>query len=113
MGRLPKRIIRRNAADSVGRLIAISIKVAPDDEALAANYIRKALRLCERYRIRKPLLLRRLFCRKCKNPIFPGKTSRFRIRRGRVRHLSIMCLICGSIARIPLNRKENGTPDRS
>ncbi|MBO3802285.1 MAG: hypothetical protein JTT11_00175 [Candidatus Brockarchaeota archaeon] len=108
MGRLPKRFVRREAAKVVDRLIEASLKAVSKDQALGENYLDKARRVCERYRIRKPPLLRRLYCRRCKRPIFPGRTSKFRIRRGRGKHLSITCLLCGSVTRIPLDRPKQG-----
>ncbi len=113
MGRLPKGLVRREAAKSVGRLIAASLEVAPKDLALSESYLKKARRICERYRIRKPPLLRRLYCRKCKHPIFPGRTSRFRVRRGGGGHLSITCLLCGSVSRIPLRSDITRNLDQS
>lgn len=96
------RVRKRVAAKSVNSLISAALEMVPNDVPLAERHLLRALRLCERYRVRRPILLRRLYCRRCKRPILPGKTSRFRIRRGGRAHLSITCLRCGSVARLPL-----------
>jgi ribonuclease P protein subunit RPR2 len=104
------RNVKREAAKDVNRLIDAALRMMSDDPPLADKYVLKALRLCERHRVRRPLLLRRLFCRRCKRPIFPGRTSRSRVRRGGGAHVSITCFLCGSVMRVPLG--QDGLKDR-
>lgn len=106
-----KRRRRGVARARVDTLLDIAIETYPTDLSLAETYVRRALAICQRYRVRRPLLLRRLYCRSCKSPIFPGRTSRVRVRPNQ-RHLALTCLRCGSTMRIPLGeRRLRGEPE--
>jgi len=82
------------------------------DEAVSGNLSRAeelgkaARRIAMMFNIRIPKKYKLFFCRKCKSFIFPGKTARIRFRRNRFPHISITCLKCHGIKRIPIKHNE-------
>jgi ribonuclease P protein subunit RPR2 len=54
-----------------------------------------AKKIAMRVRLRLPYNHRQLFCKKCKQLIIPGRTSRVRIGRSNTRAIRITCLRCG------------------
>ncbi|MEO9321056.1 MAG: RNase P subunit [Nitrososphaera sp.] len=69
------------------------------DTELAERQAATARKIAMRVRIRIPYEHRQLFCKKCKRLIVPGRTSRVRIGRTRVKAIRITCLRCGHIYR--------------
>jgi len=59
------------------------------------NHINTAKRIITKYRLKMPFEYKILFCKKCKRFIIPGKNSRIRIGRSRIKALRITCEMCG------------------
>jgi len=77
---------------------------------LAREYIDEALRLVKRFRLEKPLFLRRWVCSNCLLPLVPGLTARVRLEpHGKDTRIVITCLICGYIHRLQVRRGRCGT----
>ncbi|RLE79578.1 MAG: ribonuclease P [Thermoprotei archaeon] len=77
------------------------------DPDLAREYIRLALGIAKRLRVKVPRECKHMYCKKCHSPLIPGVSSRVRLRPNRFSHISITCLNCGWIKRIPLRLKYN------
>ncbi|OYT63961.1 hypothetical protein B6U74_06100 [Candidatus Bathyarchaeota archaeon ex4484_205] len=90
---------RKIAKERVKILLEKVVNNWPACSKKRRRYIELAREICLKYRLKQPILLRRLICKKCKKPILPGIDSRIRIgKRGTV---IITCLNCGNIKRIP------------
>ncbi len=63
-----------------------------------------ARRIASRNRVHLPPDLKRRVCPACKSYVGPS-TSRTRIRQERESHVTITCLRCGHITRIPLRSR--------
>ncbi len=66
---------------------------------------RQARRLSKATGVKIPWYFKFFFCKKCKRFLIPGKTMRIRIRNRRESHITITCLLCGSIKRVPLRHR--------
>jgi ribonuclease P protein subunit RPR2 len=71
------------------------------DTALSAqdlfpnDHINTAKKIIAKYKIKIPFEYKILFCKNCKKFIIPGKNSRIRIGRSKIKALRITCKICG------------------
>jgi len=92
------------AVERIERLLSLAERKLGENQDLARRYVELAWKLKLRYRVRLSPELKRKFCRKCKILWKPGVSCRVRIRSGRV---TIICLRCGHITRIPLRPKKN------
>jgi ribonuclease P protein subunit RPR2 len=54
-----------------------------------------AKKIITKYRLKIPFEYKILFCKNCKRFIVPGKNSRIRLGRSRVKALRITCELCG------------------
>jgi ribonuclease P protein subunit RPR2 len=59
------------------------------------DHIDTAKKIITKYRLKMPFEYKMLFCKNCKRFIVPGKDSRIRIGKSRVKALRITCKICG------------------
>ena len=75
------------------------------DPQLAQRYVDLATKIAMRTRTHLPAELRRRICRNCNTILIPGANSRTRIRQRREHHVTITCLQCGHITRIPTRRR--------
>ncbi|MHA1615893.1 MAG: ribonuclease P protein component 4 [Candidatus Njordarchaeales archaeon] len=64
-----------------------------------------ARRLAKSVGVKIPKRFKYFYCKKCKNFLIPGKTMRIRLRQRREPHITITCLLCGSIKRIPIKHR--------
>jgi len=71
----------------------------------AQRYASLARRIASRNRVHIPRELGRRVCPACKSYMGPS-ASRTRIRQTREPHVSITCLHCGHVTRIPLRSKK-------
>ena len=94
-----KKNIERIAAERIDILIDNALREIYHDEKLSQSYARLAAKIAMRVRIRMPYLIRQLFCRKCKQFIVPGVSSRIRIGRSKVKCIRITCMKCNHIYR--------------
>ena len=76
------------------------------DPELAQRYVKIALWIAMRTKLRLPKEYRNLVCRKCKSFILPGVNCRIRIQQKREPHMVVTCLNCGGHSRIPLKSRE-------
>ena len=83
-------------AERIQILIANALSEAKENRDELANYhAHIAKKIAMRLRLRLPYTYRQLYCKKCKRFIVPGKNSRIRIGRSRIRCIRITCLNCG------------------
>ena len=75
--------------------ILVKSALKEKDVALAARQARLARQVAMRYRVRLPYGARQLFCKKCKAFIVPGRSSRVRVGRAKIKAIRITCLRCG------------------
>lgn len=93
------------AKDRIARLYGLSFSMARSgDLDLARRYTSLARKIGMRYTVRIPTDLKRMTCRNCMLPLLPGRTSRVRVRPGKV---TVTCLECGHSRRIPHGRQKD------
>ena len=69
------------------------------NKELAARHALTAKKIAMHFRLRIPYEIRQLYCKKCKQFIVPGRTSRVRLGRSRTKAVRITCLKCGHVYR--------------
>ncbi len=72
---------------------------------LSRRYVELAKKIAMRSRIRMPENINRQICKKCYTMLIPSVSSLIRIKPRREPHISITCLNCGAIKRIPLKKR--------
>ncbi len=75
-------------------------------DLFADDHVNIAKKIIAKYKIKIPFEYRILFCKNCKKFIIPGKNSRIRIGRSRIKALRITCKICGHTYRKIIKTKE-------
>ena len=70
-------------------------------QAIADRHMRLARRLAMKHRIRFTAAQKRQFCKGCWSFLWPGVTSRVRVRD---RKTTVLCLICKRRQRIPYRK---------
>ncbi|MBS7652655.1 MAG: ribonuclease P [Candidatus Bathyarchaeia archaeon] len=93
------------ALQRIERLFCLAEEVYRENPALAQRYVSLARRIAMRARLSLPREFRRRVCRGCGAFLVPGSSSRVRVRQRREPHVSITCLRCGRVYRIPLGRR--------
>jgi ribonuclease P protein subunit RPR2 len=96
---------RRIAHERIRRLFDLAERMDAKQPERAQRYVQLARRLASRNRVHLPSHLKRRVCPGCKSYMSP-KTSRIRIRQSREPHITITCLHCGHITRIPLRSRK-------
>ncbi len=72
------------------------------------NHITIVKKIIAKYKLKIPFEYRILFCKNCKKFISPGKNSRVRIGRSKIKAIRITCKICGHTYRkIIKSKSEN------
>jgi ribonuclease P protein subunit RPR2 len=89
---------KRLASERVERLFELAEDVHGRHPELADRYAREAWRLKTRFNLKLAPNLKRKFCRGCLSYMKPGSSCRVRIKSGR---LTVTCLRCGRVTRIP------------
>lgn len=102
---MSRRKVDEVALQRIERLFSLAEKVYHERPALAQRYVDLARRIAMRVRLPLPREFRRRVCRSCGAFLVPGSSSRVRVRQRREPHVSITCLRCGRIYRIPLGRR--------
>ncbi|MCC7573325.1 MAG: hypothetical protein KO464_08040 [Candidatus Methanofastidiosum sp.] len=98
MGWKERKALRKKVASArIKELLRLS-ELQKDDGILSANFIKTAVGISRRHKIRIPFKNKRRFCKKCYTVFIPGKTVRVRTGKGKV---TFTCLNCGHIKRIP------------
>lgn len=92
---------RQRVKDLAEERIRILVAHAVSDpaEEHASRLARTAKKISMHYRVRMPYEFRQLYCKKCKQMIIPGRSSRVRIGRSNTRAVRITCLKCGHVYR--------------
>lgn len=94
------------ALERVFRLLNLAEENFDKRPELSNQYVEQAWKIKTRYNLKLPSSIKRKFCRKCQTFWVPGETCRVRLRPSRPPHLSITCLNCGYIKRIPYKEKK-------
>ncbi|MDI9608848.1 MAG: ribonuclease P [Candidatus Verstraetearchaeota archaeon] len=102
--KLNRTHVRDLARQRIERLFSLANQAVKSDPRLANRYVSIALKISMRTRVRIPRELKRTVCRKCKAFLYPGITSRVRVRTRRSPHVSVTCLNCGTVRRYLLKR---------
>lgn len=74
--------------------------------ARARRYVDLARRIGMRYNVRVPPEFKRRFCKACLAYLVPSVNARVRIGRG---HVTVTCLGCGTIQRLPYRAEQSMT----
>ncbi len=71
------------------------------DYGLARRYVELAIRIAHKARVKPPKYIRRGYCRRCRVPLVPGLTARYRVRSvgRRGSRVVVTCLLCGWMRR--------------
>jgi ribonuclease P protein subunit RPR2 len=88
---------REIAKERVRLLVDHALREALYDDVLANHQAKLARKIAMRMRLRLPYEIRQLYCKRCKEFILPGISSRIRIGRSRLKAIRITCLKCGHI----------------
>jgi len=79
------------------------LSILKEVESLMNENVKKARKLAMSHNLRLPQELRRQFCHKC-NSLYNVKNSQVRLSKGKI---TVKCLKCNSIARIPYKPKKS------
>ena len=88
---------REIAKERVRLLVDHALREALYDVILANDQAKLVRKIAMRMRLRLPYEIRQLYCKRCKEFILPGISSRIRIGRSRLKAIRITCLKCGHI----------------
>jgi ribonuclease P protein subunit RPR2 len=94
-----KSTARDVAKERIRLLIDHALREALHDDILANKQAKIAKKIAMRMRLRLPYEIRQLYCKRCKEFILPGISSRIRTGRSRLKAVRITCLKCGHIYR--------------
>lgn len=94
-----KYVAKEIAKERISLLIDNALHEAKYDDDVANNQARLAKKIAMRMRLRLPYEIRQLYCKSCKQFILPGKNSRIRIGRSKLKAIRITCLKCGHVYR--------------
>lgn len=100
-------MVKDMAMQRIDELMRLAIEVAPQNLPLANRYVEMATKLATRHRVRLAPQWKRLVCRRCKSLLFPGRTSRVRMKQDRRPHTVVTCLRCGTIKRYGYDRPKD------
>ena len=96
---MKKSTARDVAKERIRLLIDHALREALHDDILANKQAMLAKNIAMRMRLRLPYEIRQLYCKRCKEFILPGISSRARMGRSRLKAVRITCLKCGHIYR--------------
>jgi ribonuclease P protein subunit RPR2 len=71
------------------------------------DHVATAKKIIAKYKLKMPFEYKILFCKNCKRFIVPGRDSRFRIGKSRIKALRITCKTCGHTYRKIIKTKQN------
>ncbi len=106
---MKKKIKKQIALQRVSNLINTAL-YTPD--LFIDNHISIAKKIIAKYKLKIPFEYRILFCKNCKKFIIPGKNSRIRIGRSKIKALRINCKICGHTYRKIIKTKAEGLSNK-
>lgn len=106
MGRRISRAQLRRLAESRIQILWKQAKdVAKENPDLARDYVSTAKKIAQKARISLPQRITRRICKECNSVLVPGRTVRFRVRNNRSTHLTVTCLHCGAVRRLPVTNQ--------
>ncbi|HUU89360.1 MAG TPA: ribonuclease P [Candidatus Glassbacteria bacterium] len=95
------------ALERIEILLENADKVYKTDSTLAQNYAEKARKIAMKARVRIPRKWRFRFCNKCKMYLYPGISSRVRIKSGKPSRVTLHCNNCEQRTKsIPIKTKK-------
>jgi len=101
--------IKELAQQRINHLFELAMESAIDRPDLSTRYVGMAIQICKRIRVRIPHKWKYFICSSCLSFIYPGASSRVRVKQKRCRHIVVTCLKCGSskryILKTPLKEK--------
>ncbi|WP_309492874.1 hypothetical protein [Candidatus Hecatella orcuttiae] len=101
MTKTPKGETKQIARERVNILLNLALETHRQHPNLAQRYVHLARKIAMKHKVRLPARWRTMVCRTCNRLLIPGLTSRVRIQERREPHLTITCLQCGRIKRLP------------
>ena len=90
-----KPVVRKIALERMQILIQNAVSNAKSNPKLAQRQAVAAKKISMRNKVRMPYELRIVFCKKCKNFIAPGLSSKIRLGRTSLKSIRITCNFCG------------------
>lgn len=85
-------------------------RVREGDVSLARRYVKIALRIASKAKLKLPKTLKRSYCRNCLVPLIPGITLSVRIKsEGKGSRVVYRCLLCGWIRRFMIKSSKKGS----
>jgi len=96
--------VKKIAQERIDILLNEAVQGLQEGSEIAQRYVALARRIGMRYKVRIPSRWRLFICRGCHRLILPGINSRVRLQKRREHHLTITCLECGHIKRMPIKR---------
>jgi len=97
-----KKTDKKIARERVERLLELAHETLREDPNLSKRHVALAWRIKTKFNLRLPRELKLKFCRKCLSYWLPGKTCRVRTRQ---KIITITCLECGRVYRLPIRKK--------
>lgn len=93
-----KEIAKRH----VSELFLEADKAFSKNPKLSDKYVKKAIEISQKFRLKMPTEYKRRFCKSCKKYLVPSLNCKVRINAGKVIY---HCFSCKNIMRIPLKPK--------
>jgi ribonuclease P protein subunit RPR2 len=96
------RKIRKIAQERIDILLTRADEIYSHEPDLSQRYGELARKIAMKARIRMPEKWRMRYCHNCKKYLYPGITSRVRIKAKKPSRIVYFCNICGEKARIKM-----------
>ena len=96
---MKKKLAREIGRERIDIVVANALDYSRINEDLANAQAQLAKKIAMRVRLKLDYEIRQLYCKKCKYFIIPGRNSRIRIGRYRIKGIRITCLRCGYVYR--------------
>jgi ribonuclease P protein subunit RPR2 len=103
--RKPSAPVQRLAGARIERLWEQSRRNAAERPDRSKMWMLGAKRIAQKARIKLPRDVSRQICKTCGTVWVPGTNCRVRVRTNRSRHISVTCLVCGTVRRFPVIRQ--------
>jgi len=103
--KLERKMARNIAKERIEILLNQALGIMYEDTDLAQRYVEMAKKIGMRYKVRMPKQQKLFLCRGCKRFLIPGLNCRVRIQQKREPHITMTCLECKDVKRIPLRRR--------
>ncbi len=91
------------AHERIDTLLHQAEAILSQDVELSKRYVGLAKKISKRTKVRIPQEKKHYLCKKCGQPLVPGKNARIRLRPANSR-IIFSCLGCGAIRRYPYGK---------